>query len=397
MNSYLLEDINAENREYRVYAHFQGEFLTYNEQQGVDSDGTPELGFDGVGFASEDHLDPQVLLEPLEKKFDLRACFIEQRDFEGRKVKVVGEEDESLVGIGIDEHNATQFSRIRFLGSRDREPDGLIANHAGARHHRMTPAAVELKVGFGPGDKERRRAFDAPQTGEVDVSAIKEVERARFEDQRIEPVDVVDPAIGDMHQHRDRSVQIEQRVHLDRALFLAEPRPGENCQTQINRGRVDRVNGAVDVDAERLVGIQLTSASDEQQGQVFIDPPIAGRVSVGQGAASDRAAQPQVVELVAARAQTVFDISEALPEGNLRKGHAQKLVPAREPRSLILTTILRDNPAKVALGNKVDDLGEYKASDMHNIETLQKSSALERSFLQQIDLHCLPKAIFQKN
>jgi len=33
---------------------------------------------------------------------------------------------------------------------------------------------------------------------------------------------------------------------------------------------------------------------------------------------------------------------------------------------------------------------------MHNIETLQKSSPFERSFLQKIDLHRLPKVIFQK-
>lgn len=397
MNGYLLKYVNAQNREYRVYAHFQSEFFANDEQQGVYSERTPELSFDGVWFASEEHLDPQVLLEPLEKEFDLPARFIEQRDFECREVKVVGEKDEGLVGLGIDEHNSTQFSRIGFLGCRDREPDDLVTNHAGAQHDRMTTAAVELEVGLGPSDKERRSAFDPPQTGEVDISAIEEIERPGFEYQSIEPVDVVYPSVGDMHQHWNRSVQIEQRVNLDGAFLLAEPGPRENRQTQIDRSRIDRVNGALDVDAEDLIGIELASASDEQQSQVFIDTPIAGRIGIGQGAASDRASQSQVIELFTARTQAVFDIPQALPEGELGEAHAQQLVPAREPRSLILTTILRDNPAKLAVGNKVDDLGKYKASDVHNIGTLFKTATVERAFLQAPVPQLLAKSTFKSN
>lgn len=224
----------------------------------------------------------------------------------------------------------------------------------------------------------------APQTGEVDVSAIEEIERPRFEDQSIEPVDIVYPSVGDMHQHGNRSVQIEQRVNLDGAFLLAEPGPRENRQTQIDRRRIDRVNGALDVDAEDLVGIELASASDEQQSQVFIYTPIAGRIGIGQGAASDRASQSQVIELLTARAQAVFDIPQALPEGELGEGHAQQLVPAREPRGLIRTTILRDNPAKLAVGNKVDDLGKYEASDVHNIEHYRKRPRLKGLFRKRL-------------
>jgi len=60
-------------------------------------------------------------------------------------------------------------------------------------------------------------------------------------------------------------------VYLDGAFLLAEPGPRENRQTQIDRSRIDRINGALDVDAEDLIGIELARASDEQQSHVFID------------------------------------------------------------------------------------------------------------------------------
>ena len=58
MNRHLLKTVDAQNREYRVYAHFQGEFLAYNEQDSVYSDRAPDLSFDRIGFPSEEYFDP---------------------------------------------------------------------------------------------------------------------------------------------------------------------------------------------------------------------------------------------------------------------------------------------------------------------------------------------------
>ena len=104
-----------------------------------------------------------------------------------------------------------------------------------------------------------------------------------------------------------------------------------------------------------------------------------------------------MIELLTARAQAVFDIAQALPKGELGERHAQQLVPAGEPRGLILTTILRDNPAKLAVGNKVDDLGKYEASDVHNIGTLQKTATVEGALSQAVVPPLLAKVIFQSN
>ena len=43
MNRHLLKYVNTENREDRVYTHFECEFFADDDQQGVDCDRTPEL------------------------------------------------------------------------------------------------------------------------------------------------------------------------------------------------------------------------------------------------------------------------------------------------------------------------------------------------------------------
>ena len=67
-----------------------------------------------------------------------------------------------------------------------------------------------------------------------------------------------------------------------------------------------------------------------------VDAPVARRVGVGQRVAGDGAANPQVIELGGLRSQARLDIAQALPVGQLRKGHAQILIETREALDLVL-------------------------------------------------------------
>ena len=47
-----------------------------NRQQGVNTDGNPNLGFDRIGAGPEEMLDAQVLFDPFEEQLDTPAAFI---------------------------------------------------------------------------------------------------------------------------------------------------------------------------------------------------------------------------------------------------------------------------------------------------------------------------------
>src|SRR4030088_2958297 len=61
-----------------------------------------------------------------------------------------------------------------------------------------------------------------------------------------------------------------------------------------------------------------------------IDAPVTHRVGIGQRIASHCGTNPEMIELGALRAQAYFDVSKALPKGQLSEGHAQELIQARE-------------------------------------------------------------------
>ena len=58
--------------------------------QDIHRDGDPYLGLDRILGGSKERLDPQVLLDPFEKQFDLPAGLVKQRDAFCRKRKIVG-------------------------------------------------------------------------------------------------------------------------------------------------------------------------------------------------------------------------------------------------------------------------------------------------------------------
>ena len=89
-----------------------------------------------------------------------------------------------------------------------------------------------------------------------------------------------------------------------------------------------------------------------------LDPPIAHRVGIGQGVASDGAAETQMIELGGLRAQTSFDVAQAFAPGQLRKRQTQILIKAGESLDLVLATIARDGPTKCRQRQMRHDLGK---------------------------------------
>ena len=134
-------------------------------------------------------------------------------------------------------------------------------------------------------------------------------------------------AIRDTDEHGDVAVQVDQRVHLHRALALAKTRPREHRETQIDGRRVEGIAAVLEFHAERIVGVQHAGMGDENLSEIGEDVPVVAFVGVGQGRTGDPASNTHVVQLVRRGPQTGFNVSQALAIGELREGHAQELVP----------------------------------------------------------------------
>ena len=120
------------------------------------------------------------------------------------------------------------------------------------------------------------------QALEVQVAPIHHVEGASLHGQDVEHVDVVQLAVADVDERRDRSTQVEQRVQLDGSFGRTERRPVEQAQTQIDGGGVQGIHVRIEFQHRRLFGVQRSGVGDKPLSQRVVDAPVAQVQRIGQ-------------------------------------------------------------------------------------------------------------------
>ena len=89
-------------------------------------------------------------------------------------------------------------------------------------------------------------------------------------------------SIGNADKGGDVAVQVQQRVHLDGTFVLAELRPGEKGQAQVDGGRVQRVQTLIQIHADRIGGIQRSRDADQHLRELGVNAPVMRVIGVGQ-------------------------------------------------------------------------------------------------------------------
>ena len=103
------------------------------------------------------------------------------------------------------------------------------------------------------------------------------------------------------------------------ALVRWNGAPGEDREAEVDGGRVEGIDGVVELEAEAVLGIERPGDADQRLGEVGMDAPVAPLVGVGQGGAGDAPADAHVVELGVLGAQAGLDVAQALAIGQLRE------------------------------------------------------------------------------
>ncbi len=215
------------------------------------------------------------------------------------------------------------------MGSEHLQADDLIRHDAAGLVGGAGIDAADALIAAGTGDEERSGKVDAIEAEEIQIAAIHDVVSSGLDHDLVEHVDVVPIAGGDADKRGDGAAQIEQRVHLDGGLGGTEMRPGKQAQAQVDGGRVQRVSGGVEIDAEAFAGIEPARLRHQSLRQFGVDAPVADLVGIGQRGAAHRRTKAHGVELVGLRVETRFDVAQALAIGQLRKRHGAILLGRR--------------------------------------------------------------------
>src|SRR5271169_3996172 len=154
-------------------------------------------------------------------------------------------------------------------------------------------------------------------------------------------------------------------MHLHRTLGGLESRPWKNGQAQINGGRVERIDGAVEIEAERFLRVHRPCGRDQDLGEVGVDAPVDGLVGVRQSGARDAAAEAHVIELPLDGTQTGLDIAQAFAIGQLGEAKTKKLIQAGKAALSKIACVTRYAFLKLIGGEMLHHLGEDCSANQH--------------------------------
>ena len=155
-----------------------------------------------------------------------------------------------------------QGLRILLLRATILKTNRLIAAQARASIDEMR-AADKGDVLPATHDKERARLRPAQQPPKVVVAAIHDVERTRLRNQLVQERRIGDFCRGNPHKTGNVAAHVHQRVQLDGGLLTLGVGPRKQRQTQLDHRRVERVNRVFQSDRQRLLGIQLSSTTNQ--------------------------------------------------------------------------------------------------------------------------------------
>src|SRR6266851_5432380 len=280
------------------------ESLLDDGDQNIGGDSDPDLRLNAVLGSPVEGFDPQMLLDPFEKELDLPAAAVQFGDRKRGQSEIVGQEYEGLGGFGILKTDAAQRGLEALVRVEAREDDTLVADQAGL-------------------------------------------------------------AITDVEESRNVAAQIQQGVQLDGRFGQAERGPRKYRQTEIDGGRVERIDRLPQFDAERFPHIQTPGDSDQALGEIRVDTPVAHGVGIGQRVASHRRTNSEVIELATLCVQAYLDVPKALPVRQLCEGHAQELVQAGKRLHFKLPVIACDATAKSGQRKMLHELCEHQLALVH--------------------------------
>lgn len=305
-----------------------------------------------------------MLLDPLEKQFDLPAAAVQFGDCSGRQTGVVGQEYQRL-SVHILDADASDRGRIMLRGIEPCKHADLIANNAFAPVCGTGIASSESKIRFGSYHKETASLMKGVQSLEIEIPTIHDVERPRLRDKHVEDIHFVPLAVRNMDETGYIAAKVQQGMHLYSRLGRAKGRPGENRKAQVDGRGIECVNCFRQIHTKRFVQIEFARDADQALGKIGINAPISNRIGVGQRIARYRGAESHVVKLRGLTAQAGFDIAETFAVGQLGEGHAQELIEAGKLLYLVFPSIAGNAAAKRGQRKVRHELRKYELAGIH--------------------------------
>ena len=164
-----------------VEAHVQIEPLSYDRYQEVGAHGGPDLSLQSIGAGTHKRLDSQMLLDPLEEQLDVPPTAIQVGDGLCWQDKVVGQKNQSLLALWVEESDAAQTLGVSLQWVEPLQQNRLIALNASRFVDLVRDQAPEAEVLLRPRHEESASQSQAIEPRKIQITAVHDIEGPRLQ------------------------------------------------------------------------------------------------------------------------------------------------------------------------------------------------------------------------
>lgn len=358
------------------------EVMLDDGNEAVGDDGDMYLYADSVLRLSPEPLDLEVLLDPLEEKFHLPPIFIKEGNVLCTEIEVVRVVDETAVQLFYVVDNPSESARVLSHVLLLCKADALVFEHiVSTVKHVLAIDNLVCRLPLLPEYEESTECVNCVETGKVEISPVKHIAGQRFVSEPVHGVDVMDLGIGDAVKHGNLRNDVDLRVNLDARLCAAEFRPFEHGQAEVDGGRVDGVEPAVQLKLSRNpLGL---GKRYHVEGKLLKDSVVSEVVGLGKHLlCNGQEAKAEVEGLFTMGNCDVCKFTETAAAHELAEHQHEHLVPMRHRPVSCSVAVLGDDALEPPLWEKFCDLCEHILSYMHICSVLKTDAKIHISVLK---------------
>ena len=339
----------------------------------VLDDGNEAVGDDGdvylyaycVFRLSPEPLDLEVLLDPLEEKLHLPSVFIKKGNVLRTEIEVVRVVDETAVQLFCVVDNPSESTRVLLFVFFLCEADALVFEHiVCAVKHVFAIDNLICWLSLLPEYEESAECVNRIETGQVEISSVKHIAGQRFVSEPVHCIDIVDLGIGDAVEHGYLRDDVNLRVNLDARLGAAKLCPLEHRHTEVDCGRVDGIEYAVQFKLSRnTFGL---GKGYHVEGKLFKDPMVSEVVGLGKHLLVHRVvAKSEMFRFPTMGGCYVCKFPETPTAHQLTEHQYKHVAPMRQRPAFGPVVVLDDNAPEMPLREELNYLCEHESSYMH--------------------------------
>ena len=315
------------------------EFFVSDQSDQVDANGNPDLRLHRIERVAKEVLDHQVLLEPFEEQFDLPALLVNGRNGQCGQVQPIAQEHLIELRFLVEELDPSQWCRVGLLGLVSQQLDGLIGAYPCAGVDGMAVHGREFQIVFSPDNEAALALNQGIQTGKVDLAPVQHHYGARGQPQSVE--------------------------RFDHCFGRAKVGPWEQLETQIDGGRVHRIQGLFQAQSDIVVFVKCDGQLDQTLSQGFEEFAAEPFVGIGQGGSGHAVAQSDVVKLGFLRIQARNQVAQTFAPRELRVGHTNEVAPCGEVPRPAVGLVLVDEVFEVSKRHEAQHLCKHRSTRVH--------------------------------